>query len=105
MPITLAQFEAIDGLRSRLIADPFETCTDPRAWIKASNRLLDYCIDAMGAAYVDAFPSAEYAASAIITESLLSADFVIDETECMDGDEYLVWATASDAARASGWEV
>jgi len=79
MTITLSTFERIDGLLTKqLRAGPFETCADPREYIRNSNRLFDACIDAMGRAYVDAFPSAEDCAAAIVTEALLSSTFVVD---------------------------
>lgn len=75
--ISLSTFEAIDSLLSQqLRAGDFATCADPRGYIAISNRLLDACIDAMGVTYVDAFPSAEHCAAAIVTEALLNADFV-----------------------------
>jgi hypothetical protein len=77
MSITLHQFERIDTLLSKqLRAGPFETCADPREYIRNSNRLFDACIDAMGFAYMDEFPSTEHCAAAIVTEALLYADFV-----------------------------
>jgi hypothetical protein len=75
--ITLAAFETIDSLLSQqLRAGDFETCADPREYIRNSNRLLDACIDAMGYAYVDGFASAEHCAAMIVTEALLSPSFV-----------------------------
>ena len=77
MSITLAQFERIDGLLSKqLRAGPFETCADPHEYIRNSNRLFDLCIETMGFAYMDEFPSAEHCAAAIVTEALLNTDFV-----------------------------
>lgn len=77
MSITLQQFERIDTLLSeQLRAGPFETCADPREYIRNSNRLFDACIDAMGFVYMDEFPSAEHCAAAIVTEALLSSTFV-----------------------------
>jgi hypothetical protein len=77
MSITLHQFESIDTLLSKqLRAGPFETCADPREYIRNSNRLFDACIDAMGFVYMDQFPSAEHCAAAIVTEALLSSTFV-----------------------------
>ena len=77
--ITLAAFETIDTLLSQqLRAGEFETCADPRDYIRNSNRLLDVCIDAMGYAYVDGFASAEECAAAIVTTGLLSSTFVVD---------------------------
>jgi hypothetical protein len=75
--ITLAEFEAIDTLLSQqLRAGDFETCADPRGYIRNSNRLLGACIDTMGYAYAMSFPSAEHCAAAIVTEALLSPSFV-----------------------------
>ena len=77
MTITLAAFERIDGLLTKqLYAGPFETCDDPHEYIRNSNCLFDLCIDAMGFAYMDEFPSAEHCAAAIVTEALLSSTFV-----------------------------
>jgi hypothetical protein len=77
--ITLAAFERIDSLLSQqLRAGPFETCADPRGYIRNSNRLLDACIDAMGTVYCFPFASAEHCAAAIVTEALLSSSFVVD---------------------------
>ncbi len=80
MQITLSQFEQIDSLLTQqLRAGDFETCADPRAYIQTSNRLLDACIDAMGAVYVDGFASAEECAAAIVAKALLSSSFVAEE--------------------------
>jgi hypothetical protein len=77
MSITLRQFEHIDTLLSKqLRAGQFETCADPREYIRTSNRLFDACIDAMGFVYTDQFKSAEECAAAIVTEALLYPDFV-----------------------------
>lgn len=79
MTITLQQFEQIDGLLSSLLRmGPFETCADPREYIRTSNRLLDACIDAMGFAWVDGFASAEEAAAAIVALGLTDRSFVVD---------------------------
>ena len=80
MSITLSQFERIDTLLSKqLRAGPFETCADPREYIRNSNRLFDLCIDAMGFVYMDQFASAEECAAAIVTEALLSSSFVEED--------------------------
>jgi len=80
MTITLSAFERIDSLLSQqLRAGPFETCADPRGYIRTSNRLFDACIDAMGFVYMDEFASAEDCAAAIVATALLSADFVGDD--------------------------
>jgi len=80
MSITLHQFERIDGLLTKqLRAGPFETCADPHEYIRNSNRLFDLCIETMGFAYMDEFPSAEHCAAAIVTQALLSPDFVGDD--------------------------
>lgn len=77
MSITLAQFEQIDGLYSHILRmGDFETCADPRAWISASNRLLDACIDAIGLDAVNAFASAEECAADLLTRCLSSSTLV-----------------------------
>lgn len=79
MQITLHQFETIDTLMSQqLRAGAFETCADPRGYIRTSNRLLDACIDALGFEFADRFASAEDCAAAIVTTALLSSTFVRD---------------------------
>ena len=80
MTITLAEFESIDTLLSKqLRAGPFETCANPREYIRTSNRLFDACIDAVGFIYMDQFSSAEECAAAIVTEALLNVSFVGDD--------------------------
>lgn len=82
MAITLSQFEQIDGLLTSLLrAGPFETCADPRGYIRTSNRLFDACVDAMGYEWTNGFASAEEAAAAIVTMALLDASFVADELD------------------------
>ena len=77
MQITLHQFEVIDGLLTQqLRAGAFETCADPRGYIQTSNRLLDACADALGWEFTNRYASAEDCAAAIVTQALLSADFV-----------------------------
>jgi hypothetical protein len=80
-PLTLSQFEVIDSLLSSQRAGPFETCADPRGYIRTSNRLLDACIDAMGMEWVNDFASAEEAAAAVVTMALTQRDFVMDEVD------------------------
>ncbi len=47
MKVSLAQFELVnDAYTALFYLGDFETSADPRAWIRASNRLLDACIDA-----------------------------------------------------------
>lgn len=47
MALTLSQFEKIDGLYSSLARmGPFETCADPRGYVRLSNELFDACLDA-----------------------------------------------------------
>jgi hypothetical protein len=46
-PLTLQQFEQIDGLHSQLrYMGDFETCSNPRGFIRLQNRLFDACVDA-----------------------------------------------------------
>lgn len=86
MTITLHQFEQIDGLRSSILRmgdiDALiaaENGAAVRDFIRASNRLLDACIDAIGYEAASAFVSAEACADDLIARSLLSASFVVDE--------------------------
>jgi hypothetical protein len=77
--ITLCQFEQIDGLLSSLLRmGPFETCADPRGYIRTSNRLFDACADAMGFAWTDGFSCAEEAAASIVAIGLTDRSFVVD---------------------------
>jgi hypothetical protein len=77
MTITLHQFETIDGLFGQLAAfGDFETCADPRGYIRTSNRLLDACIDAIGYFKVELFASTEECAAVIIGRALSSSTFV-----------------------------
>ena len=75
--IKLADFERIDGAMSTLnYMGDFETCEDPRAWIGAFNRLLDYCLDA-GMKWGEPCPT-EWAAQ-IIADALTGKIETIDE--------------------------
>lgn len=76
MSVTLAQFEAVDGAYQALTRmGDFETCADPRAWVRASNILLDACL-AAGMPYETAVHDAW--AAEFLTDCLLSADMVED---------------------------
>ena len=78
--ISLYQFEQIDGHLSAILSmGPFETCANPREYVRTSNRLLDACIDAMGLDWVNDFASAEEAAAAVVTMALTSSDFVRED--------------------------
>jgi hypothetical protein len=45
--LPLHHFEKIDGLYSSLCRmGDFETCADPRGYVRLSNRLFDACVDA-----------------------------------------------------------
>ena len=45
--LSLAHFEKIDGLYSSLARmGDFETCADPREYVRTSNRLFDACLNA-----------------------------------------------------------
>ncbi len=80
MQITLHQFEQIDGLLSSILRmGSFETCADPRGYVRTSNRLLDAVADAMGLEWANDFASAEEAAAQVVTLALTSASFVTDE--------------------------
>jgi hypothetical protein len=78
--ITLHQFEQIDGLLSSILRmGPFETCADPRGYIRTSNILFDAVVDAVGFAYADDFASPVEAAAAVVTDALLCKLDVVDE--------------------------
>lgn len=80
MEITLIQFEQIDSLMGDLIRmGAFETCADPRSYIRTENRLLDACIDACGMAFVDGYPSAFECAADIVARGLIGTIDVVDE--------------------------
>jgi hypothetical protein len=80
MQITLADFERIDSLMSELLrAGDFETCADPRGYIRTSNRLLDACIDAVGYAEANSYADALECAADIVVRALLGAIEVVDE--------------------------
>ena len=83
MQITLTQFEAIDGHMAALLrAGPFETCADPRGYIRTSNVLLDACVDAIGYEATNAYADALECAADITTKALLDPSFVVDVIEC-----------------------
>jgi len=80
--ITLYQFEQIDGLLSSLLRmGPFETCADPRSYVRTSNRLFDAVVEAMGFAWTNDFASAEEAAATVVTMALTSRSFLTDGEE------------------------
>ena len=75
--IKLADFERIEGaLGSLLSMGDFITCEDPRAWNRAFNRLLDYCLDA-GMDWYERCPIKW--ASQIIADALTGKIETIDE--------------------------
>jgi hypothetical protein len=80
MQITLHQFEQIDGLMSSILRmGQFETCADPRGYIRASNRLLDLCIDATSYDFASDFADALECAAHIVMRGLLGQIEVTDE--------------------------
>ena len=83
MTITLHQFEQIDGLMSSLLRmGEFETCADPRGYIRTENRLLDACIEATSYAFANDFASGLECAAHIVTGCLLGTIETID-AECV----------------------
>ena len=77
MAVSLFQFEAIDDLYNQLVRmGDFETCADPRGYIRTSNRLLDTCISVLGIDHVDQFASAEECAADFICRALSSSTLV-----------------------------
>lgn len=80
MGIALQQFERIDGLMADLLRmGPFETCADPRGYIRTSNILFDALVDAFGLAFTDDFASALECAAFVVTQALLGLTIVTDE--------------------------
>lgn len=80
MAVTLHQFETIDSLMASILRmGPFETCADSRGYVRAENRLLDACIDAVGLEYTNDFASALECAAHIVTGGLLGTIEVLDE--------------------------
>jgi hypothetical protein len=80
MALTLSQFEQIDGLMASLLRmGEFETCADPRGYIRAENRLFGALVDAFGYAYVNDFASTLECAALIVTQALLCQIKVLDE--------------------------
>jgi hypothetical protein len=80
MQITLHHFEQIDGLMSSLLRmGEFETCADPRGYIRTENRLLDACIAATSYDYANDFASGLECAAHIVTGGLLGTLEVVDE--------------------------
>jgi hypothetical protein len=68
-----------DALNAALVAGDFATTENPRAWIKADNRLLDACIDAgMDRDHAD---HRAWAAEAVVAW-LSSADYDEDYCDC-----------------------
>ena len=79
MAVALFQFEAINELHQSLLRmGDFETCADPRAYIRTSNKLLDTCYSVLGRDHTDSFASAEECAADFIARALLSSDMVED---------------------------
>jgi hypothetical protein len=80
MQLTLTQFEAIDSLMASILRmGPFETCADPRGYIKAEQRLFFELVDAIGYKAADAWPDALEAAADIVAGALLGTVTVLDE--------------------------
>lgn len=79
MQITLEQFERIDGLMASLLRmGEFETCADPRGYIRTSNELFDACVVATSYDFASDFPSALECAAHIVTKGLLGLIVVVD---------------------------
>ena len=82
MQVTLPQFEMIDSLMAQLLRmGEFETCADPRAYIRTSNRLFDACVDAVGYDYANDFASALECAADLVARALLGTIAVLDDVE------------------------
>lgn len=80
--ITLGQFDTIDGLLQDLLrAGDFETCADPRGYIRTENRLYDALVEALGRPFVDDFASALECAALVVARCLLGLIDVTDEED------------------------
>jgi len=80
MQITLSHFEKIDSLLGLLLRmGPFETCADPRGYIRTSNMLFDACIDGTSYDFTNDFVSAEECAAHLIAQGLLGMLAVVEE--------------------------
>lgn len=80
MQIALSQFERIDGLMASILRmGPFETCADPRGYIRASNELFDACIDATSYDFANDFADGLECAAHLVTLGLLGQIEVLDE--------------------------
>ena len=78
--ITPREFERIDGTMQALLRmGPFESCADPREYIRTANRLFDYCADALGYEFANSFPDTLELAASVVTGALLGSIFVADE--------------------------
>lgn len=119
MTVSLSQFEAINELHQSLLRmGDFETCADPRGYIRTSNRMFDACLDA-GMSFDEA--DHEAWATEFVTRCLTSATEVEDEPSryevrihgfhseiFMDGrmKEIISWDRDGSRARqlVAGWE-
>lgn len=84
MQITLTQFEQIDShLQAVLRFPPFQAMTHAQCkdFIRASNILLDLCIDATSYDYANGFASAGECAATIVAGGLLGTIEIVDELE------------------------
>jgi hypothetical protein len=82
MSITLQQFERIDSLMADLLRmGEFETCADPRGYIRTENRLFDACVDALGLDYANDFTSGLECAAHVVASGLLGTIEVLDEED------------------------
>lgn len=77
--IKLAHFEALDAARSeQLRMGDFDTCADPRAYVRASNRVFGALIDICGYDRLDQVNDHEAFADEIITAGLTGSINVED---------------------------
>ena len=64
----------IDGLLDRALRmGDFETCADPRAFIRAEAALFDACADAIGYEAADGYASARDCALTLVTSAMVAA--------------------------------
>lgn len=78
--ITLQEFHRIDSLmQEQLCAGNFETCEDPRAYIKRESKLLALCTSVLGDEKVDCFETAVEAAAYLVSQGLLNQIDIVDD--------------------------
>lgn len=78
--VKLAHFEALDAARGeQLRMGDFTACADPRAYVRASNRVFGALVDICGLARLDSVNDHEAFADEVIAACLIGSIDVEDE--------------------------